>query len=161
MSAESFYPRRPPRLDRLFKSAGEPAVFFVTCCTRRREPWLANRAVHDAFERFGRRAAEQFRVAVGRYVMMPDHLHFFVSGGPEFTLGRWVGQLKQALARACPAVRSGIAPWQDGFFDHLLRSEESLSQKWDYVRQNPVRAGLATRPEDWPYQGCIVEIDRV
>lgn len=45
--------------------------------------------------------------------------------------------------------------WQDGFFDHLLRSGESYSEKWNYVRMNPVRAGLVERPEDWPFAGEI------
>ena len=48
--------------------------------------------------------------------------------------------------------------WQERFFDHLLRSKESYSQKWAYVRQNPVRAGLAARHENWPYQGEIVRL---
>ena len=43
-------------------------------------------------------------------------------------------------------------------FDHLLRSQESYSQKWDYVRMNPVRAKLCDAAEDWPYQGEIVRI---
>ena len=51
--------------------------------------------------------------------------------------------------------------WQRGFFDHLLRSAESYGQKWNYVRENPVRAGLVAQPEDWPYAGEIVRIDRV
>jgi hypothetical protein len=42
--------------------------------------------------------------------------------------------------------------WQEGCFDRLLRSDESLSEKWEYLRQNPVRAGLVNDPEDWPYQ---------
>jgi len=44
--------------------------------------------------------------------------------------------------------------------DHVLRSNESYSQKWNYVRENPVRAGLVKSAEDWPYQGEIVYIDR-
>ena len=50
--------------------------------------------------------------------------------------------------------------WQEGFFDHILRSDESYSQKWNYVRENPVRAGFVTSTEEWPYQGEIVYIDR-
>jgi hypothetical protein len=42
--------------------------------------------------------------------------------------------------------------WQEGCFDRLLRSDESLSDKWEYLRQNPVRAGLVANPEDWPFQ---------
>ena len=50
--------------------------------------------------------------------------------------------------------------WKEGFFDHVLRSDESYSQKWNYVRENPARAGLVNLAEDWPYQGEIVYIDR-
>jgi REP element-mobilizing transposase RayT len=45
--------------------------------------------------------------------------------------------------------------WQEEFFDHVLRSSESYSQKWDYVKENPVRAGLVRRPDEWPWQGGV------
>ncbi len=60
------------------------------------------------------------------------------------------------VGRPCAGggIFSGRA-WQAGFFDHVLRSSESYGEKWEYVRMNPVRAGLAARPEDWPYAGEI------
>ena len=91
---------------------------------------------------------------------MPEHVHLFVRGGPEFRLGRWVGLLKQALAKAAKLSAGKKQVWQPGFFDHLLRSDESYAQKWEYVRENPVRAGLVKFAQDWPYQGEIVHIDR-
>ena len=45
--------------------------------------------------------------------------------------------------------------WQEEFFDHVLRSGESYGQKWSYVRENPVRAGLVATSEAWPWQGEI------
>jgi putative transposase len=42
----------------------------------------------------------------------------------------------------------------------VLRNDESYSQKWEYVRENPVRAGLVVRADEWPYQGELVVIDR-
>jgi putative transposase len=45
--------------------------------------------------------------------------------------------------------------WQEEFFDHVLRSSESYSQKWDYVRENPVRGGLVVSSDQWPWQGEI------
>jgi REP element-mobilizing transposase RayT len=92
---------------------------------------------------------------------MPDHAHLFVCGHEEFLLGRWIGSLKRALARGCGWPDSGQKIWQEGFFDHVLRNDESMSEKWEYIRQNPVRARLVNDPEDWPYQGEIVPIDRV
>jgi putative transposase len=50
--------------------------------------------------------------------------------------------------------------WQPGFFDHVLRNDESYAQKWEYIRDNPVRAGLVAEWHQWPYQGEIVLIDR-
>ena len=91
---------------------------------------------------------------------MPDHIHLFVGGGANFSLGAWIGVLKQVLARAAKLSRQMGQVWQEGFFDHILRSDERYSQKWNYVRENPVRAGLVTSAEEWPYQGEIVYIDR-
>ena len=47
---------------------------------------------------------------------------------------------------------------QEEFFDHLLRSRESYAEKWDYVRENPTRAGLLMKADDWPWQGEIDEL---
>jgi hypothetical protein len=64
---------------------------FVTFCTYRRRKWLARDDVHQAFVRFATNAERKFNVAVGRYVIMPEHVHLFVCGDAAFVLGRWVG----------------------------------------------------------------------
>ena len=88
---------------------------------------------------------------------MPDHVHLFVRGDQGFRLSPWIGGLKRAISVALKSQRL----WQAGFFDHILRSEESYAEKWNYVRDNPVRAGLVKAADEWPYQGEIVVIDRV
>ena len=153
MAEETTFPRRPPRLRPVFQSYDFP-LYFVTFCTRDREPLLANPDVHTTLQDFSKRGHREKNVAMGRYVIMPDHVHFFVSGPHEFILANYVRMMKVCLGKAV----SRIKPWQEGFFDHLVRSSESYSQKWDYVRMNPVRAGLVTNADDWPYQGEIVRI---
>ena len=120
---------------------------------------LASDAVHAAFVAFASHANSQHNIAVGRYVIMPDHVHLFVRGADDFQIGPWVGMLKQALAKQIALTRT-VPIWQRGFFDHVLRNDESYAQKWNYVRDNPVRAGLVTKSDDWPYSGEIVVIDR-
>jgi hypothetical protein len=61
--------------------------------------------------------------------------------------------LKNSMSKALRSIGIPSPHWQKGFFDHLLRSDESYSQKWEYVRENPVRAGLARSWEEWPYRG--------
>ena len=53
------------------------------------------------------------------------------------------------------ALHQSGSLWQEEFFDHVLRSDESYAAKWEYVRRNPVRAGLVARAEDWPYWGHV------
>ena len=48
------------------------------------------------------------------------------------------------------ARHTGVV-WQKGFFDHRLRGDESFEEKASYIRMNPVRKGLAAKPEEWPY----------
>jgi len=149
------FPRAPRRLDIVFP---RNPLYFVTCFTYRRRPYLASDRVHRSFVKFGQRAQVEFGIAVGRYVMLPDHLYLFVALPDNVDLGDWNGTLKRFLARAVEAAGSSDPIWQRGFFDHLLRSSESYSEKWNYVRENPVRAGLVSRADDWPYSGEIVAI---
>jgi REP element-mobilizing transposase RayT len=149
---------RPPRLRQIFQTY-DPPLFFVTICTIHRQKIRDLEATHHAFEAFARRARDEFGVAVGRYVMMPDHVHFFVRGSGDFNLAQWVNGLKRAISASVGATKQRPL-WQPGFFDHVLRNDESYSQKWEYVRENPVRTGLVTRTDEWPYQGEIVVIDR-
>jgi|GEM_PF-1195820 len=43
--------------------------------------------------------------------------------------------------------------WQSDCWDTQMRNQDHYHQKWEYVRQNPVRKGLVNRVEDWPWQG--------
>jgi len=160
---------KPPRLDLVFQRLNAP-VYFVTFNTHTRISLLAKPEVHEAFITYCRRAAD-FHIGVGRYVLMPDHIHLFVCFGVgcTMTLSEWIKGLKRKLNRVLlstgqqPLTRFGqklASFWQPGFNDHVLRSDESYAQKWEYVFQNPVRAGLVARAEDWPYAGEIVRIDR-
>jgi putative transposase len=91
---------------------------------------------------------------VGRYVIMPNHLHFFCAPVhvPITPLRRWMEFWRAGVTRRWPhAVGKPI--WQKDFFDRQLRGGESYRQKWLYVLENPVKASLVMRWEDWPYQG--------
>ena len=130
---------------------------------------LACPQVHESFRAYCARGKE-FNIAVGRYVIMPDHIHVFVRFGGEVGLSRWMKGFKRHLDASLeelgyePTIVPGTTLqsfWQPGAFDHLLRHSESYAAKWHYVRENPVRAGLVAHAEDWPYQGEIVVIDRI
>ena len=151
-------PHRLRRLDEVWSPRGRP-VFFITLCTADRRCWLADPDIADAFRSFSACSPERAQVWVGRFVLMPDHIHAFVSAEGSQSLSRWVGSLKGFLASRKRGQAVPGTAWQQGFFDHALRGSESYSEKWAYVRMNPVRAGLVEKPEDWPYAGEIHRIE--
>ena len=131
----------------------------MTLCTYDRNPILARDSVHRAFVVFCERLALR-GTAVGRYVVMPEHLHLFIRLAPGHRLGATIGFLKKSLSSVLKEEGVGGPHWQPSFFDHLMRHDESYAEKWVYVVENPVRAGLVACGADWPYQGEIVTIDR-
>jgi putative transposase len=138
------------RLERLF----EPnPIYFVTANTQHRARILATPAVHRGLQSFAE-AGPDYGAWLGAYVLMPDHVHAFVAlDDRKITLSAWAKSLKNTLSKALRHSAIESPHWQKGFFDHVLRSAESYSEKWHYVRENPVRAGLVPRWEDWPYLG--------
>lgn len=91
---------------------------------------------------------------------MPDHVHLlFVplrdGSGESYSLAEILDSLKSASAHKVNKVldRRGTV-WQEEYFDHVLRSSESLNAKAEYVWQNPVRKGLSASPEQyrWSYR---------
>ena len=73
---------RPPRLEQIFQTYAPP-LFFITICAIHRKKIEDLQAAHQSFEAYVRRARDEFGVAVGRYLIMPDHMHFFVRGGAD------------------------------------------------------------------------------
>jgi REP element-mobilizing transposase RayT len=90
---------------------------------------------------------------VGRYTLMPDHVHFFAALADETCdLDTWTRYWKRRFGQ----IR-GLPPHslQEGKWDTRMRTADQYQEKWDYVRNNPVRRGLVARAEDWPYSGVV------
>ena len=136
------------------------SIVYFTVCTYRRKPILAKTECHEIVRHIWERSAHLDGWWVGHYILMPDHTHFFAR--PE-TDARpmakwtqmWKGVSSRQIARALE-IKSPI--WQSDYFDRYLRTSDSYSEKWDYIDQNAVRAGLVPRAEEWPYRGVIHDL---
>jgi len=90
-------------------------------------------------------------------VVMPEHVHLLMTPlrnarGDVFCLQNILKGIKGASARSVNRLLGSSGPvWQEESFDHVIRSDESLGQKIEYIRQNPVRRGLARTPEEYPW----------
>jgi REP element-mobilizing transposase RayT len=130
-------------------------IYFVTACTADRRRCLALDAIAKILTDAWRASPLASGWVVGRYVIMPDHVHFFARAQPDAkSLSAFVRDWKRWTATRVGRLAGIPAPfWPPEFFEHVLRSRESYAEKWEYINANPVRAGLAATPEAWPYAG--------
>ena len=100
-------------------------------------------------------AARATRVHLYAVVVMPDHVHLLFlplrdEDGWQFPLVDILQCLKGTTAHRINRLLHTSGPvWEEESFDHVLRSDESLKEKCEYIRQNPVKAGLVQKPEDY------------
>jgi len=132
----------------------QPVILFVTVCTENRRPVLACERVHGSLLRIWPEA-NQYRV--GRYVVMPEHIHIFCAPAVHDAenVKQWVAYWKRLASRE---LKDLMPLWQRDCWDTQLRNVSHYGEKWEYVVRNPVRKGLVSSPEQWPYQGCLNEL---
>ena len=84
---------------------------------------------------------------------MPDHAHLLLEGtGEASNLLALIKSVKQSSGQRF-AARTKRPLWDGGFHDHVLRPEEDPKVFARYIVENPVRAGLAKSPLDYPLTG--------
>ena len=125
----------------------EDEVYFITiCCLPRGINQLAQPVVWQMIDESLRHRESVGDMYVRLVLAMPDHLHGLFSFCGKKPMARVMADFKSWMAKS-----AGVH-WQRDFFDHRLRGWESAAEKAKYIRNNPVRAGLAGQSGDWPYQ---------
>jgi REP element-mobilizing transposase RayT len=148
--------RHPPHFPPI-ECHNTPIIIFLTVCTKNRKQLLASEVSHCLL---GAAWAKQPTWLVGRYTIMPDHIHLFCAPADliPMPLESWVRFWKFYVTKHWHDP-SQLPIWQRHFWDTQLRKSESYEEKWDYVFENPVRAHLVKKSEDWPYQGELNLLD--
>lgn len=117
-----------------------------------------------------RLVAEELHVCDGRdydlhaFCIMPNHVHAVFTPlqtekGTYHSLSSIMHSLKGRTAREANLVlgRRGTF-WEHENYDHVVRDEVELGRIITYVLENPVKAGLADRREDWEWSYCKCEL---
>ena len=139
------YRRRLPHIQ-----ADAPLVIDFVTCRRWILPERARDVVFECCLYENGRKADLIAA-----VVMPDHVHLLLkparnADGWHYSLPEIMGSLKSAAAHKINRALSRKGPvWQEEFFDHALRASEPLSGAVEYIRNNPVKAGLVSRPKDY------------
>jgi putative transposase len=129
----------------------QQAAYFISTQTARRQPFFR----HDRWAKL----MEQTLLHYGErdyclhaFVIMPDHVHVLLT--PNLTIEKAFQLIKGGFSfRARKELAWKFEIWQQGFSDHRIRDEEDWQHHLDYIRQNPVRAGMVSEFNNYQYMG--------
>ncbi len=100
-------------------------------------------------------------VAVWAWVLMPNHVHLILTPGDGDGLRRALARLHRAHAGRIHARLGRSGHFWQGRFGCVAMDEMHLMAALRYVALNPVRAGLAARPEDWPWSSVHAQLGHI
>jgi putative transposase len=142
---------RPPRLPAIAYQ-GFREYLLTFCAYDRRRYFIDGDVVALARTQFLRASSTgQFEIVA--YCFMPDHVHLLVTGTAEGAdLRVFAARAKQLSGHRFARMRHSRL-WQEGFYDHVVRSEESRPAIVRYIIENPVRAGLVETAAEYPHWG--------
>ncbi len=146
--------RKPTRLP-LDAYSKPGSWYFVTICCHSKRSVLGPTPLREVVRQILMETAARNRVELAAYTILPDHVHFICSAGQSGVIG-FVREFKSRTAREISRRTRSRSLWQRGFFDHKIRSEESLREKCLYVWMNPVRRQLVRHPEEYPWSGACL-----
>jgi len=81
------------------------------------------------------------------FLLMPDHLHALVAFSWKDRRG--MSGIVQDWKRY--TSRAFRIEWQRDWHDHRIRNQSDHADKWSYIANNPVRAGLVADYKEWPH----------
>ena len=125
--------------------------YFVTCTVSGRRPVFKDDSCAQIMQYCIEQLEEEKQLHWYGWVIMPDHIHGLCSLLCD-DLSKTMKLLKGRSARALNELMQDKGQvWQPGYYDHGLRQDEAVEPIVNYIINNPVRAGLVEKSEQWPW----------
>ena len=135
---------------------------FITFTCYRRQSLLSTPDTRDAFLRILERTRLRYDFLFYGFVVMPNHVHLLISEPKQGTIATVIQSLKVASFRyqkthICQKMAdmgheaAGSPFWQRRYYDRNIRDHEEFIAALKYIHRNPVKRGLVSKPEDWPW----------
>ncbi len=129
-------------------------TFFVTSVTSRRQPFFKSAdAAELVIETLYSYRAEG-RFELHEFVVMPDHFHLIITPEERIPLEKAIQYIKGGHATRARRELGLTGVWQPKPTNHRIRDAADYEAHRDYIFDNPVRAGLALHPEDYPFSSA-------
>jgi putative transposase len=128
------------------------AIIFITQVVQDRKPIFRDARCLELLCSTLHRVKELHPFSMLGYVFLFDHFHLLIKPTGESNFSQVMHSLKPNFTKAykqATGIADSVKFWQRRFWDHIIRDEIDLQRHLDYIHYNPVKHGLAARPEDW------------
>lgn len=97
------------------------------------------------------------RYKLPAWVIMPNHVHVLLIPKTGFSLENIIHSWKSFTSNEANGIlRRRGRFWQEDYYDRFIRNAQHYLDAVDYIENNPVKAGLCRRPEDWPFSSARI-----
>ena len=130
------------------------AVYHVTARINRGEMVFDDIAMRSLFLTFVTMTKKKHSFAIYHFCVMGNHVHFAVRPDEGSSLSKIMQWLLGNYAKAwnkAHGVKGHL--WGDRFFSKIIRGREAFKRVFEYISENPVKAGLVGSAEVWEYGG--------
>ncbi len=143
--------RKNPRLHP--KNYSGYQTYFITICCDRCRQYLSAATQAQRTLQILLECADTHSFRLHAYCIMPDHIHFLVEGTRnDSDLLEFVRLFKQRSGFEFQKLQ-GESLWEMSYYDHILRSDDTLEEVATYIWWNPVRKHLCAAPHEFPFSG--------
>jgi len=121
-------------------------LHFITFSCYKRQPLLSRCNAMTLFEEALEKSRKRYGFFIAAYVIMPEHVHLLISEPENGNLASAIQAVKQSVTRN---LKWAGHFWQERYYDFNVYTPGKKIEKLRYIHRNPVKRGLAVRPEDW------------
>lgn len=128
-------------------------TFFVTTVTAQRRRIFQNDRMAREFIDTLFRYRDEDKFAVHEFVLMPDHFHALLTPSPSISLEKSMQFIKGGFSfRAKRELEYPFEIWEHSFTNHRIRDAADYGCHVEYIRRNPIKAGLK---QPYPYSSAM------
>lgn len=130
------------------------ATYHVIARTNRSEFILGSDGIKSLFLLVLKQAKKRFPFSVVNLCIMDNHVHLMIRPGTGASLSRimqWVLSVFAIRYNLLRGVRGHV--WYDRFKSHVISNLRQFQRTFDYISQNPVRAGIVDRASAYGFAG--------
>ncbi len=130
-------------------------TFFISTATWERRSILQSHPLCNLLLSVLRENRAKNRFQLHEFVFMRDHIHLILTPNAEVSLEKTMQFIKGGFSfRAKKDNLFNGEIWQKGFHEDTIKSPREFAQQVEYIWMNPVKAGMADRPEDYLYSSA-------